>query len=308
MAKLRLIYNQLGALNSEWMAPRFGRWFDIVPYEPGTTYDARDLTWSQFGETWAQELDQRRVIENLWEHSPGQTSRWENGAMLITAPDWMWINESLWWKHLKYDQYQAQPGGDCFMFMPMNRSAQHRDWLFDRVQPWLADSVYSYCERGIFLADDMPYNYLWGDWQRWVNIDWYNRTQFSLVTETMLYRSQDRVVVSEKTYKPLAYGHALVVYGTHSTLKSLRDQGFETFDHVIDESYDSNRIISQRKDAVVNLLSMLYSEWKQEKTLFSDSESLRKKQHNRQRFFDTAEIEKRFYNQIIIPLLEYAET
>jgi hypothetical protein len=44
--------------------------------------------------------------------------------------------------------------------------------------------------------------------------------------------------LTEKTFKPIKHGQPFVVVGPMGTLQALRDLGYRTFDHAIDNSYD----------------------------------------------------------------------
>lgn len=73
--------------------------------------------------------------------------------------------------------------------------------------------------------------------QQRVQNDWFEKTIFSLVSET--YVEDNAVFITEKTYKPIAYGHPFMIYGNPGTLEVLKRRGFETFPELFDESYDS---------------------------------------------------------------------
>lgn len=81
----------------------------------------------------------------------------------------------------------------------------------------------------------------------------YKETYFSLVTETK-FGSESTAIhasgqvgtyfnnpffVTEKTFKPIAYFHPFVIVGSAGTLQYLRDEGYETFPEMFDESYDT---------------------------------------------------------------------
>jgi hypothetical protein len=64
----------------------------------------------------------------------------------------------------------------------------------------------------------------------------YIDTYFSLVTETVFeYPYSFR---TEKIWKPIAMGHPFVVAANYGYYRDLRNLGFQTFSHVIDESFD----------------------------------------------------------------------
>jgi hypothetical protein len=64
----------------------------------------------------------------------------------------------------------------------------------------------------------------------------YEQSLLSVITETT-YEHGD-VFISEKTFKAIAHGHPFIIVGPAESLQVLRQLGFETFDGIIDESYD----------------------------------------------------------------------
>jgi len=74
----------------------------------------------------------------------------------------------------------------------------------------------------------------WGEIYLKANI--YNSTYFSLVTETICgYPYSFR---TEKIWKPVAIGHPWIAATNLGFYRDIRNLGFQTFNHVIDESFD----------------------------------------------------------------------
>jgi hypothetical protein len=69
-----------------------------------------------------------------------------------------------------------------------------------------------------------------------VPVDIYNDTCYSIVTETI--HISDYVMLTEKTAKPLIAKRLFVMFAGSGYLAHLHRLGFQTFDSVIDESYD----------------------------------------------------------------------
>jgi len=65
----------------------------------------------------------------------------------------------------------------------------------------------------------------------------YQESFASFVNETYIKENFDPFL-SEKAMKPLAYGHPFLLHSSAGALANLRDQGFETFGDIFDESYD----------------------------------------------------------------------
>jgi hypothetical protein len=143
--------------------------------------------------------------------------------------------------------------------------------------------------------------------QTYSNTSWYNATNFSLVAETLPWTGTERLFVTEKTFKPIELSHPFIVYGNQGTLPYLHGLGFETFDHIIDESYDSEPHLGARLVAIDTVLKTLYQEFKQGKILFGDAESCRRIQHNYHRFHDSAAVDQLWQQQIVDVILEFVD-
>lgn len=84
----------------------------------------------------------------------------------------------------------------------------------------------------------------------------YIDTYFSLVTETVCAESHFNFR-TEKMAKPLAMGHPFIVASTPGYLQGLRDLGFQTFGHVIDERYDQIDNAQARMDRIIEIVQDL---------------------------------------------------
>jgi hypothetical protein len=109
------------------------------------------------------------------------------------------------------------------------------------------------------------------------------------------------VFITEKTYKPIAFYHPFVIMGQPGSLKSLQQSGFETFENLFDESYDIELDWIKRLDLLVNIVKQF-----QKKPY--DTLTEQKLKHNHELFFDTQLAAKHIVEEIIYPLLNYAET
>lgn len=83
----------------------------------------------------------------------------------------------------------------------------------------------------------------------------YQRTYYSILTETL--GTGGGFFMSEKSIKAFYAKRIFVLFGNRHHLKRLREQGFQTFDSVIDESYDECALDFERFELamqqVVNL-------------------------------------------------------
>jgi hypothetical protein len=95
------------------------------------------------------------------------------------------------------------------------------------------------------------FNNTWGD--AIVNPRCYTDTWFSLVTETIF--DYPHTFRTEKIWKPILMGHPFVVAANPGYLKDLRNAGFRTFGHVIDERYDEKDCASYRAQRIIDIIS-----------------------------------------------------
>ena len=105
-----------------------------------------------------------------------------------------------------------------------------------------------YCESGTTLLENnlhLNITYLGVDVPNYfvVPIQLYNNTAYSIVAETV--SEQDLILISEKIARPILAKRLFIVFSSPGYLDFLKDLGFQTFDIVIDETYDS--IIDEKK-------------------------------------------------------------
>ena len=74
----------------------------------------------------------------------------------------------------------------------------------------------------------------------------YANTYFSIVSETNYYDFQPGRFLSEKTFKPIAQKHPLIMVSVPKTLEIMRSIGYKTFSPWINESYDNEPDSSAR--------------------------------------------------------------
>lgn len=67
----------------------------------------------------------------------------------------------------------------------------------------------------------------------------YENSYCNIVMETLFDAEQSGgTFLTEKTFKPIRHAQPFVIFGTAGSLSVLRDMGYKTFDHAIDNSYD----------------------------------------------------------------------
>lgn len=305
--RLILHKNPVCSFNANWLLPTINQYLEFRAWDPGQQYPRHTLFYMNLadfsddaGYQFAEQLVDsgfRVVIDNLWEADPGPVPNTHR----ITCDRWFWYNEALWYHSRGYSEYQPCPSREFLGLMPMNRRRLHRTEFAASLGPTLDRMLWSYVEAGRQLPGDLDMNN-W-DTQRYFNPTWYDQTYLSMVVETAV-RPPSRytpVFITEKTTKPLAFQHPFIIYGTRNTLRTLQEWGFETFNHLWDESYDSIVDTQQRKHAVINLLNSI-------EPCEHSAETREKLQHNHYHFFDLDLVRQRIVKEILEPIINYAET
>lgn len=299
MAKPRLVSNRPLTLHSDWLRPIVEPKFELLIKDDVAATDCYYTNhWDSTAIKHARQGG-RVVIDRLWE-AAGSVPR-IFACHVLRNWSWFWYQESLWYRHLGYNAFQPKPNWTHHALMPLKRRRPSRDYLVEQLKTELDRFVWSYQDCGKHLPDGGDPS----DWnsQRLFNPAWYNSTAMSLVAETAAESTHiwTNPFVTEKTFKPVAFRHPFVVAGQSGTLDFLHRLGFETFENLWDESYDQILDWRQRCDAVINnVLSYRPCAW--------DSITKQKLDHNHHRFFDQQLVTKLIQQEIIEPLLHYAET
>jgi len=305
------------------------RYFEVKEYCNDQQYDPVStlvVAPMRDAEEWTHRLHKqgfRIVIDNLWEATDRYQAfqcnqQWDVARThIMQTPNWFWYFESLSLAAQRF-QYTPAPTYQHLALMPMRRETHHRTRLYDAMQPWLHDCYWSYlAKEHHYLPNDQDIND--ASAQRYVNIDWYNHTCFSVVAETyddnVIYQQFDELsmryqgpwpFVTEKTFKPIQYQHPFMVYGQRNILKFLHDLGFETFENLFDESYDTVRS-SHPNVPQDNKLKIIMNNIKNFEKKPRDLLTQQKIQHNHNHFNNMSLVESRVIKEIIDPLLEFLQ-
>jgi hypothetical protein len=293
--KPRLISKGPLTLHSNWLQPLVCQHFDLVISDSVLDLQSSDCYYTNHWDNEATKLAQRGkkiVIDRLWE--PSLRTKDPYGCYVLQNWNWFWYYESLWYRDLGYDQYQPKPQW-CYR-------RKSRDYVVQYLNTNLDRFLWSYQENGKHLPHGGDYE----DWssQRLFQPAWYNTTAISLVMETAAESTGNTVpLISEKTFKPIAFFHPFVVCGDWQSLVHLRNLGFETFENLFDETYDSIKFWKQRCEAAVDQCLAFDSE-----SNTYDVLTQKKLRHNHEHFFDQSLVTKKITTEILEPLRHYAET
>ena len=281
--------------NHTWK-PILSESFNIVFIEDNPSINKDDsVLYSNPDDIWYRNLhDQgyKLVLDRLW----GDDYLEYTNTFLLKNVNFFWYDSALTYKYNRYDQYQPNHHCSKLALMPMGNVHSYRDQLFDLMKDRLDDFVWSYVERfGKRLPNDdgQSFKYAYH-----FNPDWYDSTYFSLISETSIYPTG--ILVSEKIFKPLSFYHPFIVWGRPEVLKHLHSNGFETFENIFDESYDSIIDNDQRLDAVVKNVTEF-------KRVPYDQITNGKLSHNHALLFDMGLVNRKISEEIINPILEFFE-
>lgn len=271
----------------------FDKHFDRVFIDPSVTYNPREcIVYTHcLDADWVipwRDNGFKVAVDNLWE------SPWPNlpaGVNIIESEYWfLRANESIWYKALGYDSYQRRPNITNTFLMFMNQRKPHRDAIWEQID--IDGSVRSYLGKGVKL------NQLDSDsanWQRHFEPIWYDSTNFSMVVESTI--EAEPVGHTEKTWKPIAFYHPFILWAPAGYLTELHQQGFQSFDHIIDESYDLVKDHNQRLLKIIEQVNSLKN------IKLTDHETIKRTQHNHNLFFDTQWSEEQFHQKLFLPLI-----
>lgn len=216
---------------------------------------------------------------------------------IVFYPNFFWHDLALDYKKRRYDTYKPNKTYKKKFLMPIRNWKGQAAWrreVFDQLQDIIPDSIYSMFEDGIYL----PGSHKKSD-RREINYSWFDDTFFSLTLESY-YDPEKPIFPTEKIFKPLAFWHPFLVISSPKFLQNLRDNGFETFENLFDESYDDEVDIHEKiKIIKKNVFEYGYKEY--------DKRTLGKLRHNQNHFYDMNLIMKSMETDFIDPILKWLE-
>jgi hypothetical protein len=291
------------------------QYFDVIYYEPGVHYNPADtvLAVRQFNTNlwWQPFVDNgfKMIIDNVTEVPELMLDLWAPdtqtpkpvpaSAMVLQSPNFFRYEDTSKWLQSGYDQYKPQRKSLYKALLLMNRKKTHRTELVEKLGTQLDQCIWSYIEHGKQLNHtDIP---ITPDvnWMRYLNPDWFDQCCVSIVAESCAAPPVNRIpFVTEKTWKPVAMQHPFMIVGEPGTLQYLHSLGFETFENLWSEDYDTTQSTSQRIDLVVQNVV-------QYNMAPLDQLTLQKLEHNRNHLFNREIIHQFVMDEIINPVLEY---
>ena len=284
--------------------------FNVLMWDPTTTYNKKttiflfyfnlahlikfDLINNLHSDGYKIVLDQLHDSNNIDYDS-------QEGMLRLHISDWYWVNEFYINKAHELNEYVPNRTYSKKAFMPMLRQNIWRDRVFDLFKDQHHDMIYSYNNNPALITTvELP-----SLWDRSFNPAWFNETCFSIVVETRVMFPPDchekELFVTEKTWKPIAFSHPFIFIAEPTIISYLHSRGFETYNNLFDESYE---LITDPKTRIHNVHQQVVDFNKRP----YDKLTLEKIDFNRNLFYNEQRVNKIIEEQIINPILEYAET
>jgi hypothetical protein len=317
--KLKLLYNPeyYSSIVSVFLEPLWNQYFERIAIDSSTTYDPGScLIYADFpaADEWItrwQEQGFKIVIDHLWDG--WITDKWTNtnDQFVLRNTRWFWHNECLWFRHLGYHNLNRNSVIDKSFLLLMNMPRPHRKEIYKQLSPILDNAIYSFHGMGIPLQNALDKFKTTAAGDRYTDIEWYNRTKFSIVVETgtdefeysSVREGTPWIIHTEKSYKPFAFKHPFVSWGSAGLLSFLKAQGFETYENLFDESYDAIKDHTERLNKVVAVINELNLK---DTSYFNDRLTLEKLEHNYNLFYNLDLAHKYFKEEIVDPIYEFA--
>jgi len=302
--KPRLIYHPdyHSNVQSPYLEPYFKEQFECISLNNVSTRVGTDVYYGDWrsAKKWITPYATQAVIDHTWDPWVDDYQNYNT----IRSDGWFCIaNEALDYYYREYHKLDMTPIRTHSFLMLINYKKQHREQIWERIQPYLKNALYSYVGHRVFLDNDVIKNKGWGWDTRYTDISWYNKTKYSLVVETDVAPNE---LHSEKILKPCAFKHPFICWGPPNYLKKLRSWGFETFDNCIDESYDLEQDHKKRLAMIINEVARLNSTVGD--YFDSDQETQRRINHNFERFYNIEWAESSIRNNLIDTIKQYSNS
>lgn len=303
--------------------PLFRRFFDVSDYDATLTYDGSTTFMYRTDESRAKlkkyEGTCKFIADSVWEPFFFCSEDFDENTIgilntghashnrVITVPKWLWFEEHFSQqdkKSLIKDMPFTHNKTKSFL-MQIGDAKQARIQLYDALKQkdLLKNSLHSFLEYGIGLEGNFPkaeYDPNNPPFpQRAYRPEWYNDTNFTVVVEAMneLIDSPNDCFITEKTMKPIMYGHPFIIYGDKGIYSRLRRWGFVTFPELFGESFEAKEDLNKKIERMCELIQEYQHQDVADKIL-----------HNFNRFWNREKVEELMIKEMIEPMLEFIST
>jgi hypothetical protein len=233
----------------------------------------------------------------LYTYGSGRPSTGGDYNNVVFFEHFFWCEPSYEYFHNGTYKYKPNKTYKNTFLMPVRNHKGQAAWrgeVINSLRDKLDDAIYSiYVEDKFLPNSDRKSNH------RQIEPSWFDDTFFSLTLES--YCDPEKPIFkTEKIFKPIGFYHPMLVIGSPGTLKSLKDLGFETFDNLFDESYDSVTDINKKiKIIKKNIDRFNYEPY--------DNLTWDKLHHNHNLYFDQHKITQLLTEYLVEPVTSWIE-
>jgi hypothetical protein len=298
-------------------------YFEFETYQENKTYESSTvflIMASLYDHDMAKKFEDKRIIIDLCVE--GLFGKWGElynkkspnhcifyGSYIENPPDdlvsvanFFWYNEALGNMSRGYNtSYVPNKNFAKKFLMPIGNKRAWRSHVVDRLEPYLDDAYWSYVRRGVALPGETITTKRYD--QRYLNPMWYDDTCFGVVVESINGKNlvaEAPVFVTEKTFKPMAGHQPFMVIGGAGILAYLRSQGFETYNNIFDETYDTETNFDKKLDIIAcNIENYVKQPY--------DTVTLEKIKHNFELFYNFNTIHTGIVKDIVEPIVKFIE-
>ena len=222
-------------------------------------------------------------------------------ADVLLVPNFIRYTKTLLDTARGFNNYVPNKNYTKKFLMPIGAKRPWRDQVVERLDPYLSDAYWSYVRRGTVLPGEPPAQKRYDMWN--FNPMWYDDTCFSVVVESFNGKrlTEDApVFLTEKIYKPIAGHQPFMVIGGTGILAYLKSQGFETFDNLFDESYDTEPDLEKKLSIIArNIENYVKQPY--------DAVTLEKIKHNFELFYNMDIAQRGIVTDIVEPIIKFIE-
>jgi hypothetical protein len=203
------------------------------------------LYWQRNQSSTAAEIHQRSRNQQFTVLS--RTHKWWRAVVMTDLQNQNLLNQSFW-------SYSTELGtGESESDCPIEIDTLN---IRDNLYKFLSNCPYSCDSLSIDQHND-HHNTVY---------DHYTDSYCSIVLETHYDADSSRgAFLTEKTFKAIKHGHPFVIVGCAGSLQALRELGYRTFDHAIDNNYDTVSDNTQRwikcRDSIAKLQQQDMHKW-----------------------------------------------
>lgn len=293
--------------------PLLEKYFDIELYDRQKNYADGTTFVFRYQDSYDQLKHYKNgknkfIVDSMWEsHFDVDDNFDEYTLALISSypkkqknihevPAWFWFEEHFGQQDKKPTTLPFEFDKSHSFLMQIGNAQPLRTKFYTELKSLnlLDNAKYSFLHLGIALEgavkDYEPPNNPYP--QRYYDPEWYNKTNFTVVVET--YQERAGVFLTEKTFKPIMYGHPFIIYGQPGSLQTLSALGFRTFNDIFDESYDTVVDASERSKRIIEQIQKMPT-----------SKCKEIVQHNFDLFWNRDKVVEKITEDVIKPILEF---